>query len=95
MPLQYDEFVPASITTKFGGFYVNSGLLQFRHASDTEDLTTSEETSEAMKVSHATMKCVKRCKKCLNCPIINYGQINFFFLYLEIVFVNLNSVNTV
>ncbi|XP_037621124.1 ubinuclein-1-like [Sebastes umbrosus] len=45
----YDEFVPASITTKFGGFYVNSGVLHFRQASETEDLAKEKETLEPSK----------------------------------------------
>ncbi|KAM6942375.1 ubinuclein-1-like [Lycodopsis pacificus] len=47
----YDEFVPASITTKLGGFYVNMGMLHFRPASETEDLATEEETLEPSKKS--------------------------------------------
>ncbi|XP_032384452.1 ubinuclein-1 isoform X1 [Etheostoma spectabile] len=45
----YDEFVPASITTKFGGFYVNSGVLHFRQASETVYLPTEEKTLEPPK----------------------------------------------
>jgi len=40
--------VPASLTTKLGGFYINTGTLQFRAASESE----GEEGSKVRAAEH-------------------------------------------
>lgn len=37
--------MPASLTTKYGGFYVNSGVLQFRLTSDPEEASRPKPVS--------------------------------------------------
>ncbi|XP_075422282.1 ubinuclein-1 isoform X3 [Ascaphus truei] len=45
----YDELVPASLTTRYGGFYINSGTLQFRQASESEDDLVKEKKKKSPK----------------------------------------------
>lgn len=35
--MQYENFVPHQLDTRFGGFYVNMGKLEFKPAEDLEN----------------------------------------------------------
>ncbi|XP_066517727.1 ubinuclein-1 isoform X2 [Hoplias malabaricus] len=52
----YDELVPACLTTKHGGFYVNSGTLQFRQASEEGEENETDEFEVNLKPKKRKLK---------------------------------------